>query len=61
MPLAAFDRSGGRIGYGKGHYDTALAALKATQPVLAVGLAFSVQEVAGRCRASPTTGASTSS
>jgi 5-formyltetrahydrofolate cyclo-ligase len=46
VPLACFDRSGGRIGYGKGLYDRTLAALKARSPVLAVGLAFSVQAVA---------------
>ena len=46
VPLAAFDRQGGRIGYGKGHFDTAIAALEARHPVLTVGVAFSVQEVA---------------
>jgi 5-formyltetrahydrofolate cyclo-ligase len=46
VPLAAFDRQGGRIGYGKGHFDTAIAALEARYPVLTVGVAFSVQEVA---------------
>jgi 5-formyltetrahydrofolate cyclo-ligase len=46
VPLAAFDRQGGRIGYGKGHYDTAIAALCRRHPVLTVGVAFSVQEVA---------------
>jgi 5-formyltetrahydrofolate cyclo-ligase len=46
VPLAAFDRQGGRIGYGKGHFDTAIAALEAKHPVLTVGVAFSVQEVA---------------
>ena len=25
VPLAAFDRSGGRVGYGKGHFDRAIA------------------------------------
>lgn len=45
VPLAAFDRRGGRIGYGKGHYDIAIAthldrALKRT-----IGLAFAMQEV----------------
>jgi 5-formyltetrahydrofolate cyclo-ligase len=46
VPLAAFDRQGGRIGYGKGHFDTAIAAIAARHPVLTVGVAFSVQEVA---------------
>jgi 5-formyltetrahydrofolate cyclo-ligase len=46
VPLAAFDRQGGRIGYGKGHFDTAIAAIEARHPVLTVGVAFSVQEVA---------------
>lgn len=44
VPLARFDRAGHRIGYGKGHYDRALARLDARGPVLAIGLAFSVQE-----------------
>lgn len=46
MPLAAFDRRLHRIGYGKGHYDRAIAALRANgrHPLL-VGLAFAVQEV----------------
>jgi 5-formyltetrahydrofolate cyclo-ligase len=46
VPLAAFDRQGGRIGYGKGHFDTAIAAIERRHPVLTVGVAFSVQEVA---------------
>jgi 5-formyltetrahydrofolate cyclo-ligase len=44
VPLAAFDRRGHRIGYGKGYYDRALARLDATGPILAVGIAFSAQE-----------------
>ncbi|MCB1489661.1 MAG: 5-formyltetrahydrofolate cyclo-ligase [Bauldia sp.] len=46
VPLAAFDRSGTRIGYGKGHYDRTIAAMRGEgrDPFL-VGLAFSVQEV----------------
>lgn len=46
LPLSAFDRRGHRIGYGKGHYDRAVAHLLASgaQPLL-VGLAFAVQEV----------------
>ena len=46
MPLAAFDRRGHRIGYGAGHYDCTLALLRARQRVIAVGVAFSEQEVA---------------
>jgi len=45
VPLAAFDRAGHRIGYGAGFYDATLAALALKRP-LAVGLAFSTQEVA---------------
>ncbi|MEH0075503.1 5-formyltetrahydrofolate cyclo-ligase [Pannonibacter sp. Pt2] len=45
VPLAAFDARGGRLGYGKGHYDTAIAALEKDGPILRIGLAFSVQEV----------------
>lgn len=49
MPCAAFDRSGNRIGYGAGHYDRAIAALRVERhgrPPDLVALAFSVQEVA---------------
>lgn len=45
VPLACFDRCGARVGYGKGHYDRTLAALKANGRVVAIGLAFSGQEV----------------
>lgn len=42
VPLAAFDRRGHRIGYGKGFYDRALAALG---PVTTIGLGFATQEI----------------
>ena len=45
VPLAAFDRRGHRIGYGKGHYDRSLASLRARKRIRAVGVGFSVQEV----------------
>lgn len=45
VPLAAFDRRGGRIGYGRGYYDRAIARLrgKGLSPVL-IGVAFACQE-----------------
>jgi 5-formyltetrahydrofolate cyclo-ligase len=46
VPLAAFDRSGHRIGYGAGHYDRTFEQLRASKPFVAVGLAFDVQEIA---------------
>jgi 5-formyltetrahydrofolate cyclo-ligase len=45
VPLAAFDRSGHRIGYGAGHYDRTFAQLRAIKPFIAVGVAFDVQEI----------------
>jgi 5-formyltetrahydrofolate cyclo-ligase len=43
VPLLAFDRSGRRLGYGKGHYDRLLSVYTAP----AVGVAFASQEVQG--------------
>ena len=45
VPLLAFDARGGRIGQGGGHFDRALHALRAANPVFALGLAFAGQEV----------------
>lgn len=44
-PLLAFDRRGGRLGQGAGHYDRTLSNLRATKPVFVLGLAFAGQEV----------------
>jgi len=44
-PLLGFDRSGNRLGYGKGHYDRALQKLRAEGRVFVCGLAFFGQEV----------------
>src|SRR5882672_11476729 len=45
VPLAAFDRFGHRIGYGAGHYDRTLARLRDSKKIIAIGLAFAVQEI----------------
>lgn len=44
VPLVAFDRRGGRLGYGGGFYDRTLQALRARGPVLAIGFAFAAQQ-----------------
>jgi 5-formyltetrahydrofolate cyclo-ligase len=44
VPLLAFDRQGGRLGYGGGFYDRTLEGLRTQGPVLAIGFAFAAQE-----------------
>ena len=46
-PMVAFDRLGRRLGYGRGHYDRALAAMRNAGYVFRIfGVAFATQEVA---------------
>ena len=44
-PLLAFDRQGGRLGQGAGHYDRTLRNLRRQRPVFVLGLAFAGQEL----------------
>lgn len=45
VPLLAFDAEGYRLGYGAGYYDRTLEAIKAKMRALAIGIAYSGQEV----------------
>ncbi|MCX7300502.1 MAG: 5-formyltetrahydrofolate cyclo-ligase [Rhodobacterales bacterium] len=47
VPLVAFNRAGGRLGYGGGFYDRTLQSLRAQGPILAIGFAWSAQEDEG--------------
>jgi len=47
VPLVAFDRTGGRLGYGGGFYDRTLERLRAKRATLAIGFAFAAQEAEG--------------
>lgn len=44
-PVLAFDRQGGRLGQGAGHYDRTLANLRGLKPVFVLGLAYAGQEL----------------
>ncbi len=44
VPLVAFDRRGGRLGYGGGFYDRTLELLRGKRPTLAIGFAYAAQE-----------------
>lgn len=44
-PLVAFDRKGYRLGYGGGFYDRSFEEICAQKPVVAVGFAYSAQEL----------------
>jgi len=47
VPLAAFDATGHRIGYGAGHYDYTFAHLRKQKAIIGMGLAFATQEIEG--------------
>ena len=44
IPMVAFDRNGGRLGYGGGFYDRTLDHLRSRHAILAIGFAYSEQE-----------------
>ena len=46
IPMVAFDRNGGRLGYGGGFYDRTLEHLRSRHAILAIGFAYSEQEFA---------------
>ncbi len=45
VPMLAFDLAGYRLGYGGGFYDRTLEKLRAMKPVVAIGVAYSAQQV----------------
>ena len=43
-PLLAFDPRGNRLGYGKGHFDRAIASLRESGRVFYLGIAYAQQQ-----------------
>lgn len=54
VPMLGVDAYGHRLGYGGGHYDRTLAALRPNGPVLAVGFAFDAQRLDAPLPVEPT-------
>ena len=44
IPLLAFDKSGNRVGYGKGFYDKALKKINKIKKIITIGIAYSFQK-----------------
>jgi 5-formyltetrahydrofolate cyclo-ligase len=44
-PLLAFDAMGNRLGYGKGHYDRSISALRSAGRAFACALAYHAQQI----------------
>jgi 5-formyltetrahydrofolate cyclo-ligase len=45
VPMLAFDAKGYRLGYGGGFYDRTLALLRGKKKIIAIGAAYSAQQV----------------
>ena len=45
LPLIAFDMEGHRLGQGMGYYDAILKKLASEREILAIGMAYSIQQV----------------
>ena len=54
IPMLGFDAAGHRLGYGAGHYDRTLAALRPVGPVTAIGFAFEAQRLSVPVPVEPT-------
>lgn len=53
VPVVAVDRVGNRVGQGKGHYDRALAQLRAAGPVRLIGIGWPLQLIDGQLTPDP--------
>ncbi len=53
VPIVLADRDGIRIGHGKGHYDRALAHLRESRPVKAIGICWEDQLIDASIPADP--------